>query len=375
MAYSAGDVPTAPQTQMPRAITLFASQKGGTGKTFISVQVACSYADAHPEENVLFMDLTELGDGTKRLFGGQEFMEGKENKLGGLFGMTTNAKEAEEDEEKRQADAAAGRGRGLLSRLFFRGPEKIEFAIQDHAEHVNSINKTSGLPDNLFLISSGGATIESGEVDEAAGIGSHEDRDRICYRLRQALGDSDKSWRVFIDTDGDRRPNSLTRLGYLLADFCVVPIQADVCDFQRVEQMLSVLGTLREKGEANCKVQLLLWNKVQAYKSEASAVGHFTPPKVSIDTVQHLNGKVSELRKNFGGLFASSFDTVLVRDFPDTVAMSANACGLAFCRMGPGKVTTRGGVTFAVTKDQLQTCQDGIDKIMEKLLDEPDPEA
>jgi hypothetical protein len=313
------------------------------------------------------MDLTELGDGTKRLFGGQEFMEGKENKLGGLFGMTNSAKEAQEDEERRQADEAAGTGRGLLSRLFFRGPQKVDFAIEDHAVHVNSINHTSGLPDNMFLISSGGETIDADDVEEAAGMKSHEDRSRICERLRSSLDDSDRTWRVFIDTDGDRRPNSLTRLGYLLADFCVVPIQADVCDFQRVEQMLGLLGNLREQGEANCQVQLLLWNKVQVYKGDASVVGHFTPPKVSIDTIQHLNGKLEELQKTCGDLFAPSFDNGLVRDFPDTVAQSANACGLAFCRMTAGKVVSRGGVPFQVSKDQLQVCQDAILKILEKM--------
>lgn len=354
-----------------RAITLFASQKGGTGKTFLSVQVASTYADANPSENVLFMDLTELGDGSKRLFGGLEFMQGKENMLGGVFGMLDNAREAEEDEERRQADAAAGRGRGLLSRLFGFGSQKVEFAVEDYAVPITSVNTSSGLPDNLFLVSSGGATIEADEVEEETGIGSHEDRARICEALRRALEESDKTWRVFIDTDGDRRPNSLTRLGYLLADFCVLPIQADECDFQRVEQMLGVLGSLREKQEAMCQVQLLLWNRVQVYKGEASAVGHFTPPKVSVDTIQYLNGKLAELQKSSPDLFTPDFAHVLVRDFPDTVAKSANACGLAFCRMTPGKVVTRAGVTFTVTKDQLQACQDGVDRILEKL--EPDP--
>jgi len=347
-----------------RAITVFASQKGGTGKTLLSVQTACAYADAHPSENVLYMDMTELGDGSKRLFGGLEFMEGKENLLGGVFGMIDKAVEV--------ADAqAAGDGRGLLSRLFFRGPQTPEFSIEDHAKHVNSVNKTSGLPDNMYLVSSGGATIDTDEeVQEDPGIATHEDRSAICEALRKALTKSDKTWRVFVDTDGDRRPNSLTKLGYLLADFCVVPIQPDECDFQRVEQMLGVLGSLIGKEEANCKVGLLLWNRVQVYKGEQCAVGHFTPPKVSVDTIEYLNGRLAELRKATPELFTPDFETVLVRDFPDTIAKSANACGLAFCRMAPGKVVTRNKLTFNVTKDQLQACTAGIDRILEKL--EPD---
>jgi len=228
------------------------------------------------------MDLTELGDGTKRLFGGLEFMEGKGNVLGGVFGMLDNAREAEEDEERRQADEEAGRGRGLLSRLFGFGSKKVDFAVEDHAVQVTSVNNKSGLPENIYLVSSGGATIEADEVEEYAGMKTHEDRARITEALYRALKESDKTWRVFIDTDGDRRPNSLTKLGYLLADFCVLPIQADECDFQRVEQMLSVLGELRDRDQANCQVQLMMWNRVQVYNSETSAVGYYTPPKVAM---------------------------------------------------------------------------------------------
>merc|ERR1719389_1639440 len=106
----------------------------------------------------------------------------------------------------------------------------------------------------MFLITSGGGTMDPDDVAKEAGVESHEERITISERLRQTLNDSDKTWRVFIDTDGDRRPNALTRLGYLIADYCVVPIQADECDFQRVEQMLGVLGNLREKQEAMCQV-------------------------------------------------------------------------------------------------------------------------
>lgn len=337
-----------------RAITVFASQKGGTGKTFLSKQVAAAYADANPNEHVLFIDLTELGDGTKYFFGGPEAMQGKENKLRGVFEMFAAVQKAKKD------------GQGLWSRLRGSGSK---FDMEEYAVQVSSINPSSGLPNNLFLVSSGGETIEA--VEEEAGTGSHEDRECICKAIQGALTNSDKTWRVFIDTDGDRRPNSLTCLGYLLADFCVMPIQADQCDFERVGQMLDVLKSLRDEGLARCQVELLLWNRVQFYKAEPSEVGHFRPPKVGIDEIQHLNGKLKELQKSSGDLFARNFETALVRDLPDTVAKSANACGLAFCRMSKGSVKTRGGLTFAVTEDQLRTCQDTIDKILEKL--EPDP--
>merc|ERR1719191_1489609 len=123
--------------------------------------------------------------------------------------------------------------------------------------------------------------MEPDEVAKEAGVETHEDRARICEALRRALEESDKTWRVFIDTDGDRRPNALTRLGYLLADYCVVPIQADVSDFERVEQMFELLARYRQNGEAKCQVQLVLWNRMSAYRANACEIGHFTPPKVA----------------------------------------------------------------------------------------------
>jgi len=147
----------------------------------------------------------------------------------------------------------------------------------------------------------------------------------------------------------------------------VVPIQADVSDFERVEQMFELLAKYRQNGEAKCQVQLVLWNRMSSYRANACEIGHFTPPKVAVDDVNFLNGKLTNLKRTHGGLFATSFDTVLVKDFPDTVACSAKACGLAFCRMGKGKVKTRGGATFDVKSDQLETCNHGIDMIMEKL--------
>jgi len=347
-----------------RGITIFASQKGGTGKTFLSVQCASTHAEANPSEHVLFIDMTELGDGTKRLLGGQEFMEGKENTLGGLFGLASKAMEVEEAKEKDQQ-------RGLLSKLFFRGSEKPVFQIDDHARHVYTTSGTGNVPKNVYVISSGGQTIEEDEVEEASGMYSHDDRYVIVEALRKSMADSDKTWRVFIDTDGDRRPSVLTRLGYLLADFCVVPLQPDACDFQRVEQMLGTLQDLRSKGEANCQVELVLWNKVQLVKGDPSEVGHFTTTKACIDTLKYLNAKLADMKKATPDLFTPDFCTVLVKDFPDTIAQPASACGLAFCCMKTGKVTTRGGVTFAVEEKGLTSCKESVDRIVEKMSTDP----
>lgn len=253
-----------------------------------------------------------------------------------------------------------------------RKSDEAGFSIDHHA--VNVSEKNSGMPENLYLITSGGDMIDAEQVEEAAGMRTHDDRRKICETLRRTLTESDATWRVFIDTDGDRRPNPLTRLGYLLADYLVIPIQADEADFQRIEQMIDVLADIKDRGEATTlTIQLLCWNKVQVHKGDPSEVGWFSPPKVTVETIKTLNAKVAKLKAERGDLFAPEFDTVLVRDLPDTVASPSNANGLPFCWMCPGKITTRGGVVFDVKKEQLSTCVEQIDRVLEKLT--PDPHA
>jgi len=345
-----------------RALTCFASHKGGTGKTLLSVQSANTIADANPSENVLFIDLTELGDGSKRLLGGLERLAGHEDQFGQIFSLLDAARAEKEGKE--------GVG-GFIRGMFGRGGGG--FKIEDFAMRVADKNPNSGIPENLYLITSGGDMIDAAEVEEASGMRSHADRRKICDTLRRAMMDSGASWRVIIDTDGDRRPNPLTRLGYLLADYLVVPIQADEADFQRIVQMIHVLAEIKKNGEADTvKIALVAWNKVQVWRSAPSEVGWFSPPKVTVDTIKSLNDKVQQIRAEKPFLFSESFDTVLVKDLPDTVAAPSNANGLPFCRMCAGKVGTRAGITFDVKKDQIQSCAEQIDRIVERL--NPDAE-
>ena len=68
---------------------------------------------------------------------------------------------------------------------------------------------------------------------------------------------------MFVDTDGDRRPAPFTKLGYALADMCIVPIFPDESDFARLEPMFELLADMLEAGEIRCRIQFLAWNKLQ----------------------------------------------------------------------------------------------------------------
>ena len=63
----------------------------------------------------------------------------------------------------------------------------------------------------------------------------------------------------------------------------------------------------------------------------------------------------------------STASTVLVRDFPDTCAYPANAKGIPYCLMVPGKVTLSNGSQFTVNKDQIDSCVSGTTEVVRRL--------
>ena len=64
----------------------------------------------------------------------------------------------------------------------------------------------------------------------------------------------------------------------------------------------------------------------------------------------------------------SKSSTVLVRDFPDTCSFPANAKGIPYCLMVPGKVTLSNGTVFTVNKDQIDSCVNNIADVVERLV-------
>eukprot|EP00913_Durusdinium_trenchii_P030803 g28849.t1 len=70
------------------------------------------------------------------------------------------------------------------------------------------------------------------------------------------------TWKLFCDTDGDRRPSPYTLLAYGLCDQAIVPLHLNKGDLDRTETMLGVMHELRQRGEiqtqANCDMMNLL---------------------------------------------------------------------------------------------------------------------
>mmetsp|Transcript_2916 Transcript_2916/g.3276 ORF Transcript_2916/g.3276 Transcript_2916/m.3276 type:complete len:250 (+) Transcript_2916:50-799(+) len=241
---------------------VFASHIGHTGKTTLAYQMSSYFASKHPDVTVLVMDLAEEGDLTKRLLGGVDAAAKVDSLFGGVF---------------RLLSAAEKRPSGLTSWLW-----SSKFDVMEHAVKLRDHNPA--LPENLYLISSGAYPTNDDSM-------SVEVRKSVVARIRQALDESPVTWKLFCDTDGDRRPSPYTLLAYGLCDQAIVPLHLNKGDLDRTETMLGVMHDYRMKGEIQTQVLFVVWNFVKVQKDEpcdyrglSPAANSMTSPQTSLPT-------------------------------------------------------------------------------------------
>lgn len=333
-------------------IHLFASHKGGTGKTLLCFQTATQYAARHPEENVIVFDLTELGDLTKRMFGHSP--EAIERECGAIFDLFNAV-----DSNKKASEGVMSSFASLLG----KSSEKI-------IPFANSVRPglagNPSIPENIYLVSSGAQTTDSPSFDY----------NKYAEAIRSSLENDENPWKVFIDTDGDRRPSPFTKLGYCVADLIVVPLEPDFADFNRLEQMITTVDALKDTLNFHSKISTVIWNKIQLTKSAASNTGSFTTTKVSDELIDVLNEKLYDQARKYPGMFLHSGSPSLeefvtatvcrVRDFSNTVALPSNAEGVPFCKLTAGPVKS-GNIKFSIGADQISGAVENIEDLLGRL--------
>merc|ERR1711976_1014629 len=78
----------------------------------------------------------------------------------------------------------------------------------DLSKHVIQVSKYNPkIPPNVFLISSGAYPCPDERMEPAA-------REKISDKIRDSLQKDRATWKLFCDTDGDRRPSPHTLIAY-----------------------------------------------------------------------------------------------------------------------------------------------------------------
>jgi cellulose biosynthesis protein BcsQ len=339
---------------------VFASHIGHTGKTTLSYQMSCYYAKRHPNERVLVMDLAEEGDLTKRLLGGVDAANGKVAEIfGGVFRLLNDANT---------------KGTGMTSWLWSRD---VDFA--QHAVQVCQHNPA--IPENLYLISSGAWPRDEKPMEE-------DDRIRICKKITESLEKSPHTWKLFCDTDGDRRPSMFTMIGYGLCAHAIVPLHLNKADLDRTETMLGVMQELRKAGSISTQVLFIVWNFVKTLKDEPTEHNGmqlpFTPTKVCCDILDACNRRLLKVRADLPGLFvhdeAADADflkatTTVLRSLADNVLKPSEELGLPFVEMvdrltASGKKSMKfksGDVEYSTAEGVIMNTDEAIRSIEAKF--------
>jgi len=343
---------------------VLASHIGHTGKTTLAFQLSCHYATANPDVSVLVMDLAEEGDLTKRLLGGVDNYHRKGDEVfGTVFKLLGDADR---------------KSSSLTSWLWAPVVDVTKFAIRCHDHNANA-------PNNLYLISSGAWPREEVPFNE-------QKRKSLCAMILEGMEKSEQTWKLFCDTDGDRRPSPYTMLGYGLCDKAIVPLHLNKGDLDRTETMLGMLVEMRAKGEISTKVELVVWNIVKSLKEEVCKRNDFeipfTPSKVSLDILDACNTRLIKTMRDpelpnlfvHGGEDVSDADFLrnsiaVVRHFADNVQKPAEELGMPFAKMATqlresGKKQIKfssDGVEYDTKAEQVENVEHAIDVLAGKI--------
>jgi len=221
----------------------FANHKGGVGKSTTAFFVAKHIADetntsvqrVETFANVLVIDCSVYTDLTKLLCG----REPNTARAARNAGCTVEG-------AARRARATAG--------SWFRS-----FRADDYMFKVQDVKPNA--PGNLYVMTN--------EGDESArGLASaHEDISVVAQALRKSLASSTTPWIVLIDTDGGIF-HPLTNFALCVADFVVVPTNADLMALDRLELMLQLMEGLRVKRFSKARISNVFFNQFQSSKNE-----------------------------------------------------------------------------------------------------------
>jgi len=342
---------------------VFASHIGHTGKTTMCFQMSCYYAKRHPDISVLVIDFAEEGDLTKRILGGVDASAKVDSLFGGVFKLLSEARD---------------KTTGLSSWLWAKQVDVAQHAVKV-ADHNPSV------PPNLYLMSSGAWPREEEPMDGPA-------RRQLADKILQSLSKSADTWKLFCDTDGDRRPSVFTMLAYGLCREAIVPLHLNKADLDRTETMLGMMHDLRQRGEIQTRVLFVVWNFVRSLKDEPCShhgrLGDlglelpFTPTKVCLDILDSCNERLFRISQELEDLFVHhaageagfvKASTALQRQLADNVLKPSEELGWPFVHMvdelaASGKKSMKfksGSVEYDAKEAVIQ----GVDTSMRELED------
>lgn len=332
------------------------NNKGGTGKTSLTFQAICTYADKNPTTRVLAVDMCPQANLSELMLGGMA--NGGSKKLLERQGMTPRC--------------------SIGGYFDLRMPSAHQVPQFNAADFVTEPNKYNpAIPKNVHLVC-GDPLLELQAIamNSLANItlpGVNTWLAVILW-LRDFLGQLHNDYDVvFIDTNPSF--SMYTQIALAAADRIVLPVMADDSSRRAIQNAFSLIyglklpseiyaqytfaSKMREAKRALPKVHLIIKNRLTQYMGSASA---FAAVLSGIDS--DLDAMVKSYGEHF--TFSKIGDGIVdVRDF-GTTGVVAFARGTPFSVMETGKLTISGYRVQVKPEYRIQAIE-AIEGIVDKL--------
>lgn len=329
------------------------NNKGGTGKTSLSFQIICGYANKYPEKKILVVDLCPQANLSELLFGGltgsggknlYKLYEGDRQTIGGYF------------QERFQSP-------------YFSS----SINCTQYITVPNQYNKS--IPANIDLIA--GDPIVEIQTNAIATLANTQLPTTDTWLavidwLNDLIKSSDKYDDVFIDLNPSF--SIYTQIGLATCNNLIIPVMADDSSRRAVNNVLSLIygieisdiyqqysfySKMSNAGRQLPKIKMVLNNRLTQYMGAASAYR---------TVLNEINNEVRRLAKQNPQFFegGSDFDNFIdIRDF-GTTGVVAFAEGKPFYIISSGRHQVAGSQT-TLTMEYINKCISIIDDIINNL--------
>jgi cellulose biosynthesis protein BcsQ len=334
----------------------FWNNKGGTGKTSLAFQTICTYANTHPEERILAIDVCPQAN-LSELF------------LGGLMGNGSGKLL-----QRQGSTPRATIGGYFQDRL----PSPFSMPVITPGNYLTIPNNHNSLiPTNITLIC-GDALLElqANAISTLSNTqipGTNTWISVISWITDLLKLMDDQFDVVFVDTNPSF--SIYTQIALASVSNLILPVMADDSSRRAIQNAFSLIhglnlpspiysqhafaNRLTSASRTLPKTHLLIKNRLTQYMGPASAY-HAVLTSMDNDIKSLLSAHPSIFT------FSNATNGVIeVRDF-QTTGVVAYAKGAPFYKLNPGYVTISGR-RVRVNLSQLSLCKDAIEAIAKKM--------
>jgi cellulose biosynthesis protein BcsQ len=336
------------------------NNKGGVGKSFLTFSLSCEYAIAHPDEEVLVLDLCPQANTTEMFLGGKE----------------SAAERLQEMYAERPRRSIGGYFESRLTSPFMPLAD-----VQSYIYKPSEIN--TNIPANLVLVA--GDNLLELLAEAMRGVSQLALPNDAWAKVMHWLSDlirtlTDASQYSDVATFIDCNPSfsMYTQVALCAAEYVIVPFTADDSSRRGIENVLALLYGISSselqgyaklsfftkamnEGVALPRMHTFVSNRVTMYKGKPSSA--FQAKSAPIKSV--IEGALRNGKRHFA---SHAKTTDLFVEMPDyhsvAVVASSEGCPLSSLKSGHHSID---GDTVQVNQNAITKYTKAVSKLVERL--------